>query len=98
MIQPYTARLIPAVRDFNRRLLAGGADPTLLLPEDPHPGWLPRMELFVSEEDDAVHGGYILRHQSFSAAGRSVEAAHYRLPLSEGVVDRAYAMLGYYML
>src|SRR2546429_527259 len=69
MIQPYTTRHIPAVREFNRRLIAGGADPTLLFPEDTNPGWLPNMELFVSEEEDAVHGGYILRHQNFPARG-----------------------------
>jgi hypothetical protein len=45
-----------------------------------------------------VRGGYILRRQRFSAAGATIPAAHYRLPLSEGIVNRAYATLGLSMV
>ena len=41
-----------------------------------------------------MRGGYILRRQRFSVSRETVTAAHYRLPLSEGIIDRAYATLG----
>jgi hypothetical protein len=52
------------------------------------------MHLYVAAEDGYVRGGYILRSQHFCAGNKPVAADHYRLPLSEGVVDRKYAMLG----
>jgi hypothetical protein len=45
-----------------------------------------------------VRGGYILRRQTFSVCGATLAAAHYRLPLSEGIVNRSYAMLGLRMV
>src|SRR5450432_3624152 len=103
-IVPFIAGHVAAVREFNRRLMpvdpdGDGAPPAsraddLQFPETPDPGWLPGMELFVACEGDAVRGGYILRRQEFSVLGETVPVAHYRLPLSEGVIDRKYAMLG----
>jgi len=92
-IRPYTADAVPAVREFNRRLLAGGAPADQQFPESPDPGWMPGLELFLAMEGEAVRGGYILRRQRFTVHGESIGAAHYRLPLSEGIVDRAYAMV-----
>ena len=100
----YTPEAIPSVREFNRRLLdgggllAGGALADQQFPETPDPGWMPGMELFLAVEGSAVRGGYILRRQSFSVAGATLPAAHYRLPLSEGIVNRTYAMLGLRMV
>ena len=95
-IVPFTPQLSGAVRDFNRRLRAAGAADDLGFPEPPDPGWMPGMELFVAVEGagDVVRGGYILRQQRFWFGGVAHEVAHYRLPLSEGLIDRAYAMLG----
>ena len=93
-ILPYSQDAVPAVREFNQRLLAGGAPANQQFPETPDPGWMPGMELFLAIEDSIVRGGYILRRQTFSAACATVSAAHYRLPLSEGVVNRSYASLG----
>ena len=90
---PYTAAHVAAVRDLNLRLSQGGSS-DLLLPETPVPGWLPDLELYVAEEADKVRGGYILRRQQFLVCGQRTQAAHYRLPVSEGQVDRAYASLG----
>jgi len=56
------------------------------------------MELFLAVEDSRVRGGYILRRQIFSVGGVTIPAAHYRLPLSEGIVNRSYAMLGLRMV
>jgi hypothetical protein len=98
-ILPYAQQDVPAVREFNQRLRAGGftADHEQF-PETPDPGWMPALELFLAVEDSTVRGGYILRRQSFSASGAEVSAAHYRLPLSEGVINRSYAMLGLRMV
>ena len=95
---PYTEAAVPAVREFNQRLLGGGAPADQQFPETPDPGWMPGMELFLAVEGSMVRGGYILRPQSFSVGGDTVAAAHYRLPLSEGIVNRAYAMLGLRMV
>ena len=92
-IVPYTADHVAAVREFNRRLAPQGLD-ELQFPETPRPDSLPGMELFVAVEEGAVRGGYILRRQQFRVMGEDVPVAHYRLPLSEGVIDRKYAMLG----
>ena len=93
-ILPYAPDAVPAVREFNRRLLSGGAPADQQFPETPDPGWMPGMELFLAVEEGLVRGGYILRRQTFTLDGATVAAAHYRLPLSEGVVNRAYATLG----
>jgi hypothetical protein len=94
-ILPYAPEAIPAVRAFNQRLAAGGAAADHeQFPESPDPGWMPGLELFLAVEEGSVRGGYMLRRQNFSVAGATVTAAHYRLPVSEGLVNRAYAMLG----
>ncbi len=98
-ILPYAQAAVPAVREFNRRMLAGGATADHeQLPETPDPCWLPGLELFLALEESQVRGGYILRRQEFSVAGATVTAAHYRLPVSEGIVNRSYAMLGLRMV
>jgi hypothetical protein len=89
-VAPFTAEWVPAVRAFNLRIAAS----QFQLPETPRPDWLPGMEVFLAIEDDSVRGGYILRRQRFWAAGSEVAAAHYRLPLSEGAINRDYASLG----
>src|ERR1039457_275703 len=97
-ILPYTLAAVPAVREFNQRLLAAGAPADRQFPETPDPGWMPGMELFLAVEAGMVRGGYILRRQMFSVGGANLPAAHYRLPLSEGIVNRSYAMLGLRMV
>jgi len=97
-IVPYTARHVAAVREFNRRLIGDTPIEDLQFPETPDPGWLPGMELYVAveqeaHEDGAVRGGYILRRQRFSVSGETVAVAQYRLPVSEGAVNQAYATL-----
>ena len=97
-ILPYTLDLVPAVREFNRRLLVQAGPAMENFPETPDPGWMPGMELFVAVENHVVRGGYMLRHQSILVSGEKLSVAHYRLPLSEGVINRAYAMLGLRMV
>ena len=95
---PYTQDAVAAVQRFNQRLLAGGASVDQQFPETPDPGWMPGMELFLAMEGSVVRGGYILRHQTLSAGHATVSAAHFRLPLSEGIVNRSYATLGLSMV
>jgi hypothetical protein len=97
-IVPYSGEAVEAVREFNQRLLAGGASADLRFPETPDTGWVPGMELILAMEESMVRGGYILRRQSFSVAGATWAAAHYRMPLSEGIVNRSYAMVGLRMV
>jgi hypothetical protein len=89
-IVPYTAEHVAAVRNFNGRIAQTGD----AFPEGPDPGWMPGMHLYVAVEDGSVRGGYILRSQQFSVSRETTLADHYRLPLSEGVIDRAHASLG----
>jgi hypothetical protein len=93
-VVPYTSKSVQAVREFNLRLRNGGAQEDQEFPETPDPGWMPDMHLYVARDDTAVRGGYILRRQLYSVSRETINADHYRLPLSEGVIDRAHAALG----
>lgn len=103
-VRPHAAQHEDAVREFNRRLDEGGSDKQF--PESPVPGWLPPgphptlyNEIFLAFDDDAVvRGGYLLKHQEFLIDGRVERIANYAFPLSEGVVDRRYGMVGVSMI
>ncbi len=67
--------------------------------------WLPKhdgvpvfQEHFVAVEDTVVRGAYIVRVQDFAFDGQIVRVGHYHLPISEGVVDRRYGLIGLQML
>src|SRR4051812_43190022 len=93
VIQPFTETWSTAVCEFNSRLRAAGSD-DFRFPEHPEAG---RQE-FLVVEDGWVRGGYILRRHGFSIGGEIHEVAHYRLPLSEGLIDKAYVGVGPVML
>jgi len=105
-IEPYREQHEAAVREFNRRLIAAGADPNLVFYGHATPQWLPRTsdsglynEYFVALSDGVVRGGYALKHQNFyfgDGAVRSV--AYYHHPLSEGIVDKTHAVVGSLLL
>ena len=99
--EPYTEDLCDAVRAFNRRIASKVDDPDLAFPEHPRDLWLPQganpdifQETFLALDGDDVRGGYVLKHQSFAVAGEIRRISSYRLPLSEGIVDRAYVAVG----
>ena len=102
--QPFTPDLAPAVAEFNARLRAGGADPELLFPEDPVPEARGNEscrlleERFLMVEEGCVHGAFILRHQDFWLSRAVASIAHFRLPLSEGIVNRKFAGVGMQMV
>jgi len=104
-IQPYTEERVPAVRAFNQRLALGGVPREFLFPESSVPDWLPPahgrrvfQRYLLAVEGDAVHGGFILKHQDFSIRGETRPVSYYHLPVSEGIVDKAYASVGVQML
>jgi hypothetical protein len=56
-------------------------------------------EFFVAIEGGvSVRGGYILKHQDFMIRGASHSVGFYRLPLSEGLIDRKYGPIGLRLL
>src|SRR5687768_2720012 len=95
-IVPFTPEWSSAVRDFNRRLLAGGLDDTLVFPELPEPEFHARatsplaQEFFVAVDDGIVRGAYFLTIEPWCSYGRDIMVANYRLPLSEGLVNAEY--------
>jgi hypothetical protein len=104
-IHPYTADRIPAVRAFNQRLAAGGVAPEFHFPESDFPYWLPKLEgrrtyqeYYLALEGDTVRGAFILKFQDFSLGGSSEPVIYYHLPVSEGIVNKAYASVGVLML
>lgn len=104
-IQPYTPELVPAVKALNSRLGAGGVAREFHFPESSVPEWLPKLpgrrlfqEYFLAVEGEAVRGGYIVKYQDFWINGEVRPVAFYRLPLSEGIVNRAYTSVAVVML
>ena len=104
-IQPYTENWIPAVKAFNRRLGAGGVDPAFHFHETSTPPWLPKtgdrriyQEFFLALEGDQVRGAFILKFQDFFLHGQMRTVAYYHLPISEGIVNKAYSNVGVHML
>jgi hypothetical protein len=104
-IQAYSADLIPRVRAFNQRLAAGGIPPEFHFPESNVPHWLPKLEgrriyqeYYLAVDGDSVRGGFILKFQDFSVDGKPQPVVYYHLPVSEGIVNKAYAGVGVHML
>jgi hypothetical protein len=98
-IAPATDADIPAIRAFNARLAA--ADAGFELPETPRslgvaredgaPVW---HEIFVAREGSDVRGGYALKRELMNTRDQQVEIWNLQIPLSEGIVNKAYATLG----
>jgi len=100
-ILPYAPELAEAIAQFNSRLAAGGLPEELRLPTDgmiQGDGRRTREEFFLAMENGFVRGGYFLVYQPFAFSGDVQEVAHYRLPLSEGVVNKTYGAVAAQML
>ncbi len=104
-IRPYTEKMINAVKDFNVRLKAAGAPKPNEFPQSHVPGWLPMVddrkiyqEYFLALEGEAVRGAFILKHQEFSFKGQIKPVADYQLPISEGIINREYGLVGIQLL
>lgn len=100
-IEPYRAEMVEAVLAFNRRLEAvSGVHPTRL-PETASPSFLSNsgqdrfcQECFLACDGNSVRGGYILYRQIWSIRGESVAVGNCMRPISEGLIDRSYALVG----
>jgi hypothetical protein len=98
-IRPYTEEFSGPVAEFNRRV--GPAHVPFRIPETPVPSWLPKVggrniyqEIFLAIEDGCVRGAYTFKHQQFSFWGRVLEVGACQMPISEGVVDKRYSLVG----
>ena len=98
-IESFSPEHVSAVRAFNQRLAAGGAD--WRFPDEPTPDWLPPVsgsevfqELFLLLENDDVRGAYVLKRQPVAIRGKVRRVGNLYMPLSEGTVNRAYSLVG----
>jgi hypothetical protein len=104
-IQPYTEDRTQAVVAFNQRLAQGGSPAEFRFPESNIPHWLPKkdgrrifQEYYLAIENEFVRGGFILKYQDFALRGQNCPVAYYHLPISEGIVSKAYTSTGVLML
>ncbi len=90
-----------AVRGFNGRLRAHGAG-SILFPEAPgdgRPGAPLEREVVIAAEDGEVRGGYVLSRREFRFHdGNRRTVGTFQLPLSEGIIDKKYALVGPHLL
>src|SRR5258707_13893247 len=101
---PLTQDLVPACCEFNERLGRAEADLsglTCLVNRDrgAHPPVPMEVERFVGVDvDGQVRGAYSLRWQFLWLRGERLLGAHYGYPISEGIIDKKYAMVGVLVL
>src|ERR1700743_1577434 len=88
-----------SIRQFNSRLEKAGVTFTFpagsmdLMPKIAGVD-APYQSAFIMSDGAAVRGGYILKHEEAFFDGKNLRIGNYQLPLSEGIVDRKYAMVG----
>jgi len=88
-----------AIREFNARLASAGVsfpfpvDCAELMQKEPGVE-APYQRAYVLSDGSAVRGGYILKEEQVFAGVDSFLAGNYQLPLSEGIIDRKYAIVG----
>ncbi len=101
---PLTQDLVPACGEFNERLGRAGAALsgfTCLVNRDRgmHPPAPMEVERYVGVDvDGQVRGAYSLRWQFLWLHGEQLLGAHYGYPISEGIIDKQYAMVGVLVL
>jgi hypothetical protein len=95
-VRRYAPEDLDAVNRLNRRF-AAAAIPHVLYPEDERQrvaaeraSWV-RDRLFVASEQGEIRAGVWLKEQDFWVDGRTVRAGWAKYPVSESLVDRAYA-------
>jgi hypothetical protein len=106
VIQPYSPEHEPAVADFNQRLLPASEYEKMVFYRRSEPRWLPRTaesqihnEFFVAVDGGIVRGGYALKSQEFFFPDGQIRSiGYYHHPLSEGIVNKAHAMVGALLL
>jgi hypothetical protein len=106
VIQPYRPEHEPSVAEFNQRLRQAGEDANMVFYRWAEPRWLPRSaesriynEFFVAVDGGIVRGGYALKSQQFFFPDGQIRSiAYYHHPLSEGIVNKAHAIVGTLLL
>ncbi len=98
----YTEELEPLVKAFNARLRDGGYAWRYA---ESHVGRYPRREgvplyeeSFLALDRGQVRGGYHLKYQQFAIHGVIETVAFIQFPVSEGLVDPSYKMVGVLLL
>ena len=98
-----TSADIPAIRAFNARLAM--ADAGFELPESPRSLGVPREEgapvwheIYVARDGSEIRGGYALKRELLNTGDEQIEIWNFQIPLSEGIVNKAYATLGIRLL
>ena len=98
-IIPYTASDIKAVKAFNLRLEERKID--FKFSESHVSSWLPKgngnalfEEYFLAKEEDTVRGAYVLKRQRFKIKDEIKEIGFIYLPLSEGIIETKYNLVG----
>lgn len=94
-IVPYDAALAPSIEAFNLRLRAAGSDWEFPVgpPSDGAAGIETQRYLCV-DSTGTVRGGYNLIHQNAWLGSTLERVGFARLPLSEGIVNPKFAMVG----
>jgi hypothetical protein len=97
-IHPFESEHALAVKDFNRRMAAGGS--TWQFPESPVPSWLAPQpgspvyqEFFLASDGDVVRGAYALQRRPACVGCEDVGLGAWYLPISEGAVDPKHALV-----
>ena len=102
----HTEAEMAAAARFNERMQAAGAPTDFLLPARPNsiprPGhaepliaWI---KFVVLDEDGEARGGFLLMTQPGWLDGNLIRVANYQSPLSEGIYDSRFGMVGAQML
>jgi hypothetical protein len=102
---PYTDAEIAAALAFNDRMLAGHAPTDFVLPDRPNQpaagSAIPAItwtKYLALDADGAARGGFLLMEQPAVLNGQPVRAANYQAPVSEGILDKRYGMVGMHMI
>lgn len=100
-IIPYEEKHIAAVKKFNERMLAAQTELFFTFPEVAKSSELAKDEnsriyqqYYLAVEEDNVHGGYILKQQPSQKLNNEITIGNYQLPLSEGIINPRFAMVG----
>ena len=102
-IVPFTEQEVGATTAFNARMRAGAAPTDFLLPESAPakragPPSAVSATQFIAMEDGEARGGFIeLLHPAW-LNGSVQEVANYQSPLSEGICDKKYGLVGMQMI
>ena len=102
-IVPFTEQELGATTAFNARMRAGAAPTDFLLPESvpatrARPPSAVSATQFIAMEDGEARGGFIeLLHPAW-LNGSVQMVANYQSPLSEGICDKKYGLVGMQMI